>query len=99
MSSFTSVCVHLARTPFRSSTVMAPPHLSAFAFETLELIFSFCDVATLAAVGRVSSACLELSVPFLYEHIVLSDHKTCELFFRKSRASRTQYLYHSNQPR
>lgn len=78
---------------------MAIAQPSTFAHETLELIFSFCDVPTLAAVGRVSSACLELSVPFLYEHIVLSDHKTCDLFFQKSRVSRTQYLYHSDQPR
>lgn len=92
MSSFPSVCHHLAHTSPLPYIAMAPLRPAAFAHETLELILSFCDVPTLAVVGQVNSACLELSAPSLYEHIEITDKKTCELLFCESKVGAYQPL-------
>ncbi|KAL7413409.1 hypothetical protein BDY24DRAFT_390019 [Mrakia frigida] len=58
--------------------------ISTFPHETLGNVFSFCDAPTLAVVGRVNLACLELSSPFLYEDVDLKDTTSLELFLCSS---------------
>lgn len=87
VNSFTSIRHHPIPPAFHPIIEMDTSAPAIFPHETLELIFSFCDVPTLAAVGRVDSACLELSAPFLYEHIEITDEETYKLLFCESTVS------------
>lgn len=58
-------------------------------YEILGEIFTHCDAPTLAAVSRVSFACLELTSELLYTDITLSDAKSMAMLLRLEASERS----------
>ena len=65
-----------------SALASSDPSPFLFPDELLGEIFTHCDAPTLAAVSRVSFACLELTTKLLYTDITLRDVKSIIKLFK-----------------